>query len=104
MRSEEPAREIQARQVAGRLRMLIVGAICETSIYRVAEVPPLPSKALASDMCQVIDGMALSAATWVAPRVRRWKRFLPRLRSSAPLGLRFFLLARRFEPRSADFL
>jgi sulfofructose kinase len=42
--------------------MLIVGAICETSIYRVAEVSPLPSKALASDMCQIIDGMALSAA------------------------------------------
>jgi sulfofructose kinase len=42
--------------------MLIVGAICETSIYRVAEVPPLPSKALASEMRQVIDGMALSAA------------------------------------------
>lgn len=42
--------------------MLAVGAICNSSIYRVEEVPPLPSKVLASEMCQVVDGMALSAA------------------------------------------
>jgi sulfofructose kinase len=42
--------------------MLAVGAICNSSIYRVAEMPPPPSKVLASEMCQVVDGMALSAA------------------------------------------
>ena len=47
---------------AGRRRMFAAGAICNSSIYRVDEVPPLPSKVLASEMCQVVDGMALSAA------------------------------------------
>jgi sulfofructose kinase len=42
--------------------MLAVGAVCHTTIYRVDEVPALPSKVLASQMCQVVDGMALSAA------------------------------------------
>jgi sulfofructose kinase len=43
--------------------MFAVGAICNTSIFRVNdEVPPLPSKALASEMCQVVDGMVVSAA------------------------------------------
>ncbi len=45
-----------------RKRMIAVGAICNSSIYLVEEVPPLPSKVLASEMCQVVDGMALSAA------------------------------------------
>lgn len=45
-----------------RKRMAAVGAICNSSIYRVANVPPLPSKVLADEMCQVVDGMALSAA------------------------------------------
>ena len=48
--------------VTGRRRMFAAGAICNSSIYRVDEVPPLPSKVLASEMCQVVDGMALSAA------------------------------------------
>lgn len=42
--------------------MIAVGAICNTSIYRVEHVPSLPAKVLASEMCQVADGMALSAA------------------------------------------
>ena len=43
-------------------RLIAVGAICNTSIYRVDHVPPLPAKLLASAMTQVVDGMALSAA------------------------------------------
>ena len=43
-------------------RLIAVGAICNTSIYRVDRVPPLPAKLLASAMTQVVDGMALSAA------------------------------------------
>src|ERR1035437_2424890 len=43
-------------------RMVAVGAICNSSIYRVTDVPPLPAKIIASQMCQVVDGMALSAA------------------------------------------
>jgi sulfofructose kinase len=42
--------------------MFAAGAICNSSIYRVDEVPPLSSKVLASEMCLVVDGMALSAA------------------------------------------
>jgi sulfofructose kinase len=47
---------------AGRRRMFAAGAICNSSIYRVDEVPSLSSKVLASEMCLVVDGMALSAA------------------------------------------
>jgi sulfofructose kinase len=43
-------------------RMVAVGAVCATSIYRVATVPPLPAKALAEAALQVTDGMAISAA------------------------------------------
>ena len=43
-------------------RLIAVGAICNTSIYRVDHVPSLPAKLLASAMTQVVDGMALSAA------------------------------------------
>lgn len=43
-------------------RLIAVGAICNSSIYRVDDVPSLPAKVLASEMCQVVDGMALSAA------------------------------------------
>ena len=43
-------------------RMIAVGAICNTTIYRVDHVPSLPAKLLASAMTQVVDGMALSAA------------------------------------------
>ena len=42
--------------------MIAVGAICNTTIYRVDHVPSLPAKLLASAMTQVVDGMALSAA------------------------------------------
>ena len=43
-------------------RLIAVGAICDTRIYRVDQVPALPGKILASAMCQVTDGMAISAA------------------------------------------
>ncbi|MBS1230623.1 MAG: sugar kinase, ribokinase [Proteobacteria bacterium] len=43
-------------------RLIAVGAICNTSIYRVDHVPSLPAKLLATAMTQVVDGMALSAA------------------------------------------
>jgi len=43
-------------------RLVAVGAVCETSIYRVAAVPAPPAKALASDAARVADGMAISAA------------------------------------------
>lgn len=42
-------------------RLVTVGGICNSSIYRVDEIPPLPGKTLASDLLQVVDGMALSA-------------------------------------------
>lgn len=43
-------------------RMITVGGVCNSSIYRVDTVPSLPAKVLASEMHQVVDGMALSAA------------------------------------------
>ncbi len=43
-------------------RMIAVGAICTTTIYKVAEIPPPPAKVLAEQMLQVVDGMAISAA------------------------------------------
>lgn len=45
-----------------RKRMIAVGAICNTTIYRVDHVPALPAKILPSEMCQVVAGMAASAA------------------------------------------
>lgn len=42
--------------------MIAVGALCNTTIFRVDRVPPLPAKALASEICPLIDGMAASAA------------------------------------------
>lgn len=45
-----------------RKHLIAVGGICATRIYRVAEVPAVPAKALASELCEVTDGMALSAA------------------------------------------
>lgn len=49
-------------QGASPKHMVAVGAICNTIIFRVEEVPPLPAKALASEICPLIDGMAASAA------------------------------------------
>jgi len=43
-------------------RLIAVGAICNSTIYRVDQVPSLPAKVLANKMVQVVDGMALSAA------------------------------------------
>jgi sulfofructose kinase len=43
-------------------RMIALGAICTTTIYRVSEILPAPAKVLAQDMIQVVDGMAISAA------------------------------------------
>lgn len=45
-----------------RKRMVAVGAINDTDIYRVEQIPPPPAKALAAQMWHVVDGMALSAA------------------------------------------
>jgi len=43
-------------------RLVAVGAVCETSVYRVDAVPAPPAKALAHDATRVADGMAISAA------------------------------------------
>ncbi len=43
-------------------RMIAVGAVCNTTIYGVRDVPPLPAKAVASRAVRVVDGMAISAA------------------------------------------
>ncbi|MEI8144778.1 MAG: PfkB family carbohydrate kinase [Alphaproteobacteria bacterium] len=42
--------------------LIAVGAICDTTIYRVPAVPSLPAKALADQVARVVDGMAVSAA------------------------------------------
>ncbi|MDR2113437.1 MAG: PfkB family carbohydrate kinase [Candidatus Accumulibacter sp.] len=42
--------------------MIAVGAICSATIFRVGEIPPLPAKVLPSERCQLVDGMAVSAA------------------------------------------
>jgi sulfofructose kinase len=46
----------------GTRRLVAVGAVCASTIYRVDEVPPLPAKVLASEAARVTDGMAISAA------------------------------------------
>lgn len=43
-------------------RMIAVGGICTTTLFRVDAVPPVPGKVLASDVAEVVDGMAVSAA------------------------------------------
>jgi sulfofructose kinase len=43
-------------------RMIALGAICTTTIYRVDTIPPAPAKVLAQEMIQIVDGMAISAA------------------------------------------
>jgi len=43
-------------------RLVAVGAICLTNIYRVAAIPPPPAKAIADRAVRVVDGMAISAA------------------------------------------
>ena len=45
-----------------RKRMIAVGGICNTTIYRVDHVPALPAKLLPTEMRQLVDGMAASAA------------------------------------------
>ena len=42
--------------------MIAVGAICSATIFRVDSVPPLPAKILPTERCQLVDGMAVSAA------------------------------------------
>ncbi len=46
----------------GSRRLVAVGAVCASTIYRVDEVPALPAKVLAREACRVTDGMAISAA------------------------------------------
>ena len=43
-------------------KLIAVGAVCYTTLYRVDTVPALPAKAVASAACRVVDGMAISAA------------------------------------------
>ena len=43
-------------------KLIAVGGVCATGIFRVATVPALPAKALADKMCRIADGMAVSAA------------------------------------------
>ena len=45
-----------------RKHMIAVGGVCATTIYRVPHIPSAPAKVLASEICEVVDGMALSAA------------------------------------------
>ena len=45
-----------------RKRLIAVGAVCTSTIYRVATIPTVPAKVLASQACRVVDGMAISAA------------------------------------------
>ena len=37
-------------------RMLALGAICTTAIFRVPEIPRPPAKVLATQRCTVVDG------------------------------------------------
>jgi sulfofructose kinase len=48
--------------VTKKKRLVAVGAVCAATIYRVPSVPPLPAKVLATEVCPVVDGMAISAA------------------------------------------
>ena len=43
-------------------RLIAVGTVSTTSIYRVDAIPAAPAKVLASQACRVVDGMAVSAA------------------------------------------
>lgn len=43
-------------------KLIAVGGVCATGIFRVATVPALPAKVLANRMCRIADGMAVSAA------------------------------------------
>ena len=43
-------------------KLVALGAICSTTIYKVDSIPAAPAKVLATDMCRVVDGMAISAA------------------------------------------
>lgn len=45
-----------------RKHMVAVGAICTTAIFRVSHIEPPPAKILATQRCEVVDGMAISAA------------------------------------------
>jgi sulfofructose kinase len=49
-------------ELTSKKRLTAVGAVCHTTIYRVETIPPPPAKILASDVCRVVDGMAISAA------------------------------------------
>ncbi len=46
----------------GAARVIAVGGLCVTRVFKVDRVPALPAKVMASDLVEVVDGMALSAA------------------------------------------
>jgi len=43
-------------------RLIALGAVCASTIYRIDAIPPLPAKVLAREGCRLVDGMAISAA------------------------------------------
>jgi len=45
-----------------RKHIIAVGGICATTVYRVPEIAPAPAKVIATEICELVDGMALSAA------------------------------------------
>ncbi len=47
---------------ARKKNMVAVGAVCYATLFRVDVIPPPPAKILPFERCNVVDGMALSAA------------------------------------------
>jgi sulfofructose kinase len=45
-----------------RPKLIALGAICSTTIFKVENIPAAPAKVLANDMRRIVDGMAISAA------------------------------------------
>jgi sulfofructose kinase len=43
-------------------KLIALGAICSTTIFKVDNIPAAPAKVLANDMRRIVDGMAVSAA------------------------------------------
>jgi sulfofructose kinase len=52
---------VPVRATAKPPRMITVGGVCDSLIFAVDELPPLPGKVLASKLVHIVDGMALSA-------------------------------------------
>jgi sulfofructose kinase len=50
-----------ARARAASPRLITVGGVCDSMIFSVDAIPPLPGKVLASKLVHIVDGMSLSA-------------------------------------------